>query len=105
MSFRFPYMALDLETTGLDRQQAHILQIAAIYDDGGPIEELIKFNVVVKNPTITYGEEYAMNMNRGLLETAFKADKVGFGQPVRLLPGVRADFDEFLAKVQPAGRI
>lgn len=76
MSFRFPYVAVDIETTGLDVQRSHVLQLAAIYDDGRPLEELSTFNQVIKWRTITYGEEYAMNMNRRLLERAFRDEDV-----------------------------
>ena len=54
MSFRFPYLALDLETTGLDRQQSHVLQLAAIYDDGRNLGDLPTFDVVIKYPTVPF---------------------------------------------------
>ncbi len=105
MAFRFPYLALDLETTGLDRQQSHVLQLAAIYDDGGPLAELPVFNVIIKHYVITYGEAYAMDINRNLLRAAFKAEDSGLGKLVSEIYDARAEFEEFLYKVQPEGKI
>ncbi len=105
MAFRFPYLALDLETTGLDRQQSHVLQLAAIYDDGGPLADMPVFNVIIKHHVITYGEAYAMDMNRNLLRAAFKAKDSGLGKLVSEIYDARAEFEEFLYKVQPEGKI
>jgi oligoribonuclease (3'-5' exoribonuclease) len=99
MSFRFPYLSLDIETTGLDRQRSLVLQLAAIYDNGKPLEDLPTFDVVIRWPVITYGEEYAMHLNRHLLEQAFrKEDVLGLGE-------ARLAFLVFLKGVQPRGRI
>lgn len=105
MSFRFPYLSLDLETTGLDRQQSHILQLAAIYDDGGPLQDLPVFNVIIKHPVITYGEDYALNMNRGLLRAAFEAENAGIGELVSEIEEAKSEFQIFLNKVQSDGKI
>ncbi len=99
MSFRFPYLALDLETTGLDRQQSHVLQLAAIYDDGSHLEGLPTFDVVIKYPVITYGEAFAMNMNRDLLQRGFD------DRDVTTLELARGSFQAFLNTVQPEGKI
>ena len=99
MSFRFPYLALDVETTGLDRQRSHVLQLAAIYDNGKPLEELQTFNEVLSWPLLRHAEEYAMHLNRHLLEQAFRKENV-------LVPEeARSRFAEFLNRVQPSGRI
>lgn len=59
-----PYVALDLETTGLDTSKSQILQIAAILDNGKDVvQQLPKFVVFVKNDLITYGEPFALGMN------------------------------------------
>ena len=51
-----PYISLDLETTGLDREKSQILQIAAVYDDGQkPLEDLPRLNLVINEP-ITYAQ-------------------------------------------------
>lgn len=99
MSFRFPYLALDIETTGVDRQRSHVLQLAAVYDNGKNKEDLPTFNAVVRWPVITHGEEYALNLNKGLLERASKNDRV---LPVQQ---VRINFDKWLEQVQPNGKI
>ncbi len=99
MSFRFPYVALDIETTGLDRQKSHVLQLAAVYDNGRKLEDLPTFNRVIKWPVITHGEEYAMNMNRGLLLRAYEnRDIVSINQ-------AREEFSKWLDKVQPNGKL
>jgi len=107
MPFRFPYLALDLETTGLDRQRSHVLQLAAIYDDGGNLADLPVFNVVISHSVITYGEAYAMNLNSGLLKVAFEAKDIESAKPVKVLEieEAKVEFQNFLNKVQPDGRI
>lgn len=62
-----PWLSIDIETTGLDIEMSQILQLAAVWDDGGPIEHLKRFNVVINNGPITYGEPFALQMNGGLL--------------------------------------
>jgi oligoribonuclease (3'-5' exoribonuclease) len=99
MSFRFPYVSLDIETTGLDRQKSHVLQLAAVYDNGRRLEDLPSFNVVIKWPVITHAEEYAMNMNRELLERAFK------NKGVVSINQAREEFSRWLDKVQPHGKL
>lgn len=99
MSLRFPYLALDIETTGLDRQRVHVLQLAAIYDNGLSPEKLPTFEVVIRWPVITYGEEYAMHLNRHLLERAFKKDRVVS------IEEAREQFSKWLDFVQPSGKI
>lgn len=99
MSFRFPYLSLDVETTGVDIQRVHVLQLAAVYDNGKPLQELQTFDAVIAWPTITYGEEYAMNLNKHLLERADRNDRVvNVGT-------ARENFEKWLAVVQPEGRI
>ena len=96
--FRFPYVSIDIETTGLDRQKVHVLQLAAVYDNGQDIEDLPTFDRVIKWPVISHGEEYAMNLNRGLIRRAYQNDQVVSIEEARL------DFEEWLEKVQPSGR-
>ena len=52
MDFRFPYMSIDIETTGLDRQKVHVLQLSAVYDNGKDIGDLPTFDRVIKWPVI-----------------------------------------------------
>jgi len=98
MSFRFPYLSLDIETTGLDRQRSHVLQLAAVYDNGKDPGDLPTFNKVIKWPIITHGEEYAMNLNKDLLLRAFN------NQDIVSIQQARTDFSNWLDKVQPNGR-
>lgn len=63
-----PYIAFDLETTGVDTDQVHTLEIGAVIDDGvSPIDKLRTFNVLIKEP-LEYTEPYAMNLNAKILE-------------------------------------
>jgi len=98
MFFRFPYVSIDIETTGLDRQKSHVLQLAAVYDNGKDLEDLPTFNRVIKWPVIAHAEEYAMNLNRELLVKAFK------NQNVVSIEEARRDFEKWLDKIQPNGR-
>lgn len=99
MSFRFPYLALDVETTGVNTEKVHVLQLAAIYDNGGAIRDLPTFNEVIAWKEITYGEEYAMNLNKRLLERA------ELGQNVVSVAEAREKFYKWLDVVQPEGKI
>ncbi len=98
MFFRFPYVSIDIETTGLDRQRVHVLQLSAVYDNGKDLGDLPTFDRVIKWPVITYGEEYAMNLNRGLLQRAYQNDDVVSIDRAHL------DFEQWLDTVQPSGR-
>jgi DNA polymerase III alpha subunit (gram-positive type) len=62
-----PYVSLDLETTGLS-MESDILEIAAIYDDGGPIEELKKFHALIRYDKFKHAEMYAIGMNAELIK-------------------------------------
>jgi len=64
-----PYMSLDIETTGLNKEKSEVLQIAAVLDNGGPLESLPAFNVYIKNPTITHLEDGAFGMNINLMSS------------------------------------
>jgi hypothetical protein len=63
-----PYLSIDVETTGINVDKVQILQLAAIWDDGRPLNELATFNCLVDNGYITYGEHYALQMNHSILE-------------------------------------
>lgn len=59
-----PYISLDIETTGTDRQKSEILEIGWVLDDGiNRVEELVKRNFIVQRKTISYGEVFALDMN------------------------------------------
>ncbi len=95
MSFRFPYLSIDIETTGLDRQKVHVLQLAAVYDNGKDLDELPTFDRVIKWPVITHAEEYAMNLNKELLERGFKK------QNIVSINQCRTEFYAWLGKISP----
>ncbi len=93
--FRFPYLSIDTETTGLDRQKSHVLQLAAVYDNGKALEDLPTFNRVIKWPVISHAEEYAMNLNKKLLDRAFKK------QNIVSITQARKEFYDWLDKIAP----
>lgn len=66
-----PYVSIDLETTGLSHD-SDILEIAAIFDDGGPIDQLRKFHSIIKYDKFKYAEMFAINMNDKLIEEILK---------------------------------
>lgn len=64
-----PYLALDIETTGLDVEKSQVLQIGWVIDDGiSPVGSLERGSVIVKRKTISYGEPYALAMNQWLFQ-------------------------------------
>ena len=99
MSFRFPYLALDVETTGVNIEKVHVLQLAAVNDNGNAIRDLQTFNEVIAWKEITYGEEYAMNLNKRLLERA------EMGNNVVTVGEAREKFSKWLDEIQPQGRL
>lgn len=65
------YIAIDLETTGLDPENCQVLSIGAVIEDTNdikPLDELPTFHGIIKRRNIS-GETYAINMNRDLIQT------------------------------------
>lgn len=63
-----PYISLDIETTGLDRERSQVLEIGAVFDDFlSPLAELKTFNAKIHYPHLTYGEFTALSMNKQLI--------------------------------------
>lgn len=91
-----PYVALDLETTGLDTEKSQILQIGAVLDDGkSPIDQLERINILVENDPILYGEPYAMGLNAWILKELFsKESKFERTNPPTALKALKAMFDK-----------
>jgi oligoribonuclease (3'-5' exoribonuclease) len=71
-----PYLALDIETTGLDVERVHALQIGWVIDDGvSPLADLKRGSVIINVPRITYGEPYALWLNAWIFDEMVKASK------------------------------
>jgi oligoribonuclease (3'-5' exoribonuclease) len=102
--FKFPYVSIDVETTGLDVDKSHVLQLAAVYDDGSHVESLSTFNMVIRWPVIHHGEEFALNLNKVLLERAFKKDRVVSIEQARKSFGFWLDSVQFSGRFTPAGK-
>lgn len=66
------YVSIDIETTGLDKDKCEILSIGAVIEDTNnplPIFELPKFHSAIIGREGLYGEPFALNMNKDLIET------------------------------------
>ena len=64
------YISIDIETTGLDRENCQILSIGAIIEDSNnpkSFEDSPKFHAAIKRVGV-HGELYALNMNKDLIE-------------------------------------
>jgi len=65
------YISIDIETTGLDREVCQILSVGAVIEDTNnplPLTELPTFHCAIKRSSV-YGELYALNMNKDLIES------------------------------------
>lgn len=63
------YVAVDIETTGLDPEKHQVLEFAAVaWTHDGPITELPHVSVLVKPEGDIVGDPYALKMNARLLE-------------------------------------
>lgn len=70
-----PYMAIDIETTGLDVERVHILQLGWVIDDGvSPRDQLKRGSIIIKEEVITYGESFALGMNGWLFQEMSKKE-------------------------------
>lgn len=93
------YLAVDVETTGLDPKTHQILEIAAIADDledPRPLEELPSFHCLVRHETLLF-ERPALVMNLDLVRQVYEGpDDI---RVPSLLPGVAArSFVEFCSE-------
>lgn len=80
------YIALDLETCGLDTDKDSVLQIVAIFDDlSNPLDlqDLPKFEVFIDDGFI-HGNAYAINMHikSGLWQRWLNSPKVAFEKAI-----------------------
>ena len=76
MSKLRPYLAIDIETTGLDIEKVHCIQIGWVLDDGvSPREQLEKGSFIIDVDKITYGEPYALWLNGWIFDQMVKAAK------------------------------
>jgi oligoribonuclease len=66
------YVSIDIETTGINREKCQVLSIGAVIEDTNnplPIKELPKFHAAIIGREGLYGEPFALNMNKDLIET------------------------------------
>lgn len=72
------YLSIDIETTGLNPEKCQILEFAAVIDDTDKacrISELPRLHLRFDLGEGFYGEPYALNLNRSLIQKIFKRDK------------------------------
>lgn len=83
------FLSLDTETTGLSTDRAHVLQVAAVWDDGGPLESLRRLNLIVDPGPLLYSEVQALVLNSRLLSiiAAFRKRQVDKPGPWEVRPG------------------
>lgn len=62
------YVSIDIETTGLNPDICQILEIGAVIDNGGAIDNLPIFRCLIDNGIIT-GEPYALWLNNELIKS------------------------------------
>jgi oligoribonuclease len=66
------YVSIDIETTGINREKCQVLSIGAVIEDTNnplPIKDLPKFHAAIIGREGLYGEPFALNMNKDLIET------------------------------------
>lgn len=66
------YVSIDIETTGVDREKCKILSIGAVIEDTEkdiPTKDLPRFHAAIIGREGFYGEPFALNMNRNLIQT------------------------------------
>jgi len=97
------YLALDIETTGLDPQKDQILQIGMVVDDTEnpkPVEELPKLNLFIKHERYE-GSSFALAMNTWILDILNSTSEPPEGSSIVnsevLSAGVYLDEDGYLA--------
>lgn len=67
-----PFVSIDTETTGLLKENPYVLEIGAVFEHFGYFDDLkMEFNVLVDNGDLDPARcgEFAMNLNKGILET------------------------------------
>lgn len=63
-----PYVAIDVETLGLDKEKSPIIELVAVLDDGGPINQLPTFKTLFPHVVGDYFELDAVVMNAAILK-------------------------------------
>lgn len=102
MSFRFPYVSIDIETTGVDLDRSHVLQIAAVYDNGKDIEELPKFDQKIHWKEIGYLNPWSFKNNILLLDECLDENS---NKETCSISEAQVRFDKWLSDVQPEGKL
>ena len=73
------YISIDIETTGLDRENDLVLEIAAIIENTNnplPFNEIPKFHAIIRHDRYS-GSAYAINMNQRIFKILAEEPKYG----------------------------
>jgi len=106
-----PYVSIDIETTGVNKEKSHILEIGAVIEDGkSRYEELESLGIMIKEESYEYAEPYAMQMNKGILKevaTAKHDPKIGFqdSEDGTRIMGLYQAFSELVRFIRKASDI
>lgn len=71
-----PYVAIDIETTGLDPETCQVLEVAFVLDDREKRVKDCPFYHAVVSHKFIMGEPYALQMNKSLLEKIARGEGV-----------------------------
>jgi hypothetical protein len=89
-----PYLVIDIETTGLSHD-SQVLQLAAVLDDGGPKDGLLRFDTLIDNtpnPIKDYSA-YALGLNGWIFKEIAAGEKSAYKvTPVQVAKTAWADF-------------
>lgn len=93
-----PYISLDIETTDLVTPHSMVLQLAMVIDDfTTPVEQLQKFNFLIKNEEPIIGNSYALQLNSWILyELTAKPENRKTDIPIITLDQAKVKFSSFL---------
>ncbi|NJO59706.1 MAG: hypothetical protein HC836_15785 [Richelia sp. RM2_1_2] len=97
-----PYFSVDVETTGLDRKNDMLLELAAIYEDPSikfSFENIPKFNCFIKHPEYRGSSAYAFALNKSIFDEliCFERNKATTA-PVYSLEVAIKEFCNFVSK-------
>jgi len=86
-----PYLALDIETTGINLEKSQVIQLAAVFVNPGQ-PELI-YNKIIYHNVLQYGESFALGMNGWIFESMHKPGDI----PVAYPEGAKSQWMDFIA--------
>lgn len=94
----YPYLSVDIETSGLPDENPEILQLAATFDDlRSDFDSLLRFNCIIDPGPILTGNLYALSLNNWILKEILKHRQGKYTKiPVLSLEQAISDFTWFV---------